>query len=161
MFKPVPNAFIGQALMPQLPFADAPQFAGYQAVSSITALVRDFARLGEIIDTASRAGAVVTTGYQFRLRDERALRNKLLQETGHEAREKADTLAGALDKRIRRSALGFRRLRNIPGPPAQQWLPPGKRCADTAVGSETAVDTRTTDLSGPRQCNLQIRRSYY
>jgi len=82
------------------PASEVAQLAGYHAVNSIQVLVREVGRLGELIDAATRAGAMVTGNFLFRLRDERTIRTSLLEEAVRDAREKADSLASALGKAL-------------------------------------------------------------
>jgi uncharacterized protein YggE len=90
--------FAGPGLAPTLPLTEGMQLVSYHATSSISVLIREVARLGEAIDAATRAGAVVTGGFQFQLRDEPAARDQLLEEAANQARDKADVLASALGK---------------------------------------------------------------
>jgi uncharacterized protein YggE len=89
-------------LGPYAPVAP-PEFAaigGYHVVSYLKLSVRDLSRLGDIVDSATRAGANLNAGFLFRLRDEPALRRALLEAAGRDARAKAETLAGALGRQL-------------------------------------------------------------
>src|SRR5262245_21373344 len=97
----LPPVFPGQGIIPQFMPAgpEGLQLTGYRALNSIQVMVRDASRLGECIEAATRAGAILSSsGFLFRLRDERALRNTLLEEAVRQARDSADALASSLGK---------------------------------------------------------------
>lgn len=103
---PVPPGFGTHALMPLgvqalTPFgagADGPQLVGYHVVSFLKLSLSDVAKLGDVVDAATRAGANIGNGFLFRLRDEPAIRRGLMEDAGRDAREKADALASVLGK---------------------------------------------------------------
>jgi uncharacterized protein YggE len=77
---------------------DMPQPVGYSATGSIKIAVQELARLGEIVDTVTAAGAVPNGSIRFLIRDEAALRRSLLEDAVNEAREKAKVLAAGFGK---------------------------------------------------------------
>jgi len=77
---------------------DIPQPFGYTAIGSIKIAVQESARLGEIVDTVTAAGAVPNGSIRFLIRDEAALRRTLLEDAVNEAREKAKILAAGFGK---------------------------------------------------------------
>ncbi len=79
---------------------ELPQIAGFHAVSFLKVSVHDASRLGDLIDTATRAGANIGAGFLFRMRDEPALRRSLLEQAGRDAREKAETLASVTGRTV-------------------------------------------------------------
>ena len=90
-FLPVPQ--------PNFP-PDVSPLVGYHVVSYLKLSVRELGRLGEIVDAATRAGANLSAGFLFRLRDEPGLRRALLEAAGREARSKAESLASALGRQL-------------------------------------------------------------
>ena len=77
---------------------DVPQPFGYSAIGSIKIAVQESARLGEIVDTVTAAGAVPNGSIRFFVRDEAALRRTLLEDAVNGAREKAKILAAGFGK---------------------------------------------------------------
>ncbi len=72
--------------------------AGYHVISFLKLSLTDVSRLGDVVDSATRAGANVSSGFLFRLRDETSIRRGLLEAAGADAREKGEALAAALRK---------------------------------------------------------------
>jgi len=93
-----PSAFgpfpAGAGLQPDV------QFGTYQARSLERVTVRDTARVGEILDTLAKAGAVLAGGIAYRAADETAARKAALEAAGRDARAKAEALASAAGKKV-------------------------------------------------------------
>lgn len=112
VYSPLMQGLPGSSGMPQIgqagfsPFATSPyvqpelQFGSYHARNTLRVNVREPGRAGEILDTATRAGATVSGGFQFQVSDEAATRRTLLEAAGRDARAKAETLAAAAGKQI-------------------------------------------------------------
>jgi uncharacterized protein YggE len=84
----------GQGLPPDI------QFGSYHARNVIRVNVREAARVGEVVDAATRAGATVAGAFQFKASDEAAARRATLEAAGKDARAKAETLAAAAGRQI-------------------------------------------------------------
>lgn len=76
------------------------QFGSYHARNTQRVIVRQAARVGEIVDAASRAGATVSGAFSFQVADEAAARRAVLEAAGRDARTKAETLAAAAGKQV-------------------------------------------------------------
>jgi uncharacterized protein YggE len=76
------------------------QFGSYQARSWVRVNVRDRARVGEVIDAVTKAGASLLGGFSFHAADEGAERKAALESAGRDARAKAEALASAAGKEI-------------------------------------------------------------
>jgi uncharacterized protein YggE len=76
------------------------QFGSYQVRSVIRVLVREVGRVGEVIQTAIRAGAIPVGPLSFRASDESDARRAVLEAAGRDAKVKAETLARSLGKNI-------------------------------------------------------------
>jgi uncharacterized protein YggE len=112
LLQPLNPQFLPTGAQPLLPAAglhpgnivsmatprDIPQPFGYTAIGSIKIAVQESARLGEILDTVTAAGAVPNGSIRFLVRDEGALRRTLLEDAENEAREKAKILAAGFGK---------------------------------------------------------------
>jgi len=75
------------------------QFGSCQAKCMVRVNVRDAARVGEVLDTAARAGASVSP-FSFKAPDEAHARRSALEAAGKDARAKAEVLAGAAGRKI-------------------------------------------------------------
>ncbi len=76
------------------------QFGAYHSRCLVRVNIRDTARAGEIVDAATRAGAIVTGAFLFKASDETSARRATLEAAGKDARMKAETLAAATGKQI-------------------------------------------------------------
>lgn len=72
-----------------------PVFAGYTALNHLTVLVRDLAKVGEILDIAVDAGANLIQGITFSVEDSSASYAQALEAATKDAEAKAKTLAEA------------------------------------------------------------------
>jgi uncharacterized protein YggE len=90
------------AAMPQIGaggFQD-PQFGSYQVRNVLRVSVRETARVGEVVDALTKAGAVLVGGFSFRVSDEAAARKAALEEAVRDAHTKAESLAAATGKKL-------------------------------------------------------------
>jgi len=76
------------------------QFGSYQVRCLIRVVVRELGRVGEVVQTAIRAGAVPVGPLSFRASDESVARRAVLEAAGADAKLKAETLARSLGKNI-------------------------------------------------------------
>jgi len=74
----------------------------YAAINIIRVKTDQIKRVGEIIDRANKAGANITGGLQFTIKDDPAMRLMALAQASREARAKADAIASALGMKIKR-----------------------------------------------------------
>jgi uncharacterized protein len=79
-----------------------PTLKGYTATHVVRVTIDDLARIGDVIDTATQAGANRVPSIQFALRDEESVRTQALREAAVRARAEADSLAAALGLKVNR-----------------------------------------------------------
>lgn len=79
-----------------------PTITGYTALNVVQVQLDELARIGDVLDAATRAGANRVQGIQWTLRDQDTVRAQALREAATRARAEAQVLAGALDLRILR-----------------------------------------------------------
>lgn len=84
------------------PGGGEPTITGYTAVNVLEVTLDDLARMGDVIDAATRAGANRVQGIQFTLRDQEAVRAEALRQAAQRAHAEAEVLASALNLRILR-----------------------------------------------------------
>lgn len=80
----------------------APTLRGYTATHVVRVTIDNLARIGDVIDTATQAGANRVPSIQFALRDEESVREQALREAAVRARAEADSLAAALGLKVNR-----------------------------------------------------------
>jgi uncharacterized protein len=92
----------GYSLQPMRVYREGqpPLISGYEVRNSVTVTMGELAKLGNVIDAASQAGANDVTGISFTLRQDRAARDQALKEAAQEAMSKAQVLAQALGGRV-------------------------------------------------------------
>jgi uncharacterized protein YggE len=92
----------GYSLQPMRVYREGqpPLINGYEARNTITVTMSELAKLGNVIDAASQAGANDVTGISFTLRQDRAARDQALKEATREALSKAQVIAQALGGRV-------------------------------------------------------------
>jgi hypothetical protein len=79
-----------------------PTIVGYTALNVVEVQLDDLARIGDVIDAATHAGANRVQGIQFTLRDQDAVRAEALRQAATRARAEAEVLAQALSLRVLR-----------------------------------------------------------
>ncbi|HEX4649142.1 MAG TPA: SIMPL domain-containing protein, partial [Steroidobacteraceae bacterium] len=79
-----------------------PTISGYTALNVVQIQLDELARIGDVLDAATRAGANRVQGIQWTLRDQDAVRAEALREAATRAHAEAEVLAGALNLRILR-----------------------------------------------------------
>jgi hypothetical protein len=79
-----------------------PTITGYTALNVVQVTLDELARIGDVIDAATRAGSNRVQGIQFTLRDQDTVRAQALREAATRAHAEAEVLAGALSLRILR-----------------------------------------------------------
>ena len=84
------------------PNGGEPTITGYTALNVVEVQLDELARIGDVLDAATRAGANRVQGIQWTLRDQDAVRAQALREAATRAHAEAEVLAGALNLRILR-----------------------------------------------------------
>jgi len=84
----------GLAVQPEV------QLGSYCVKNIIRVNVRDIGRAGEVADAATRVGATIIGGINFRIADETGARRAALEAAGKDARQKAEALAAAAGKQL-------------------------------------------------------------
>lgn len=82
------------------PDGGQPTITGYTATNVVRVSLDDLAKVGMVIDTATRAGANHVESVRFTVRDPEALRAQALRDAALKARAEAEALASALSLKI-------------------------------------------------------------
>ena len=92
----------GYSLQPMRVYREGqpPLINGYEARNTVTVTMGELSKLGNVIDTASQAGANDVGSVSFTLRQDRPARDQALQEATREAMSKAQVIARALNGRV-------------------------------------------------------------
>lgn len=97
-FGGAPQVAPGFAVAPV--FQQDVQFGAYQVKNLTRVVVREAARVGDVVDALTKAGASLAGGFSFRAADEAGARRAALEEAARDARSKAETLATAAGKQL-------------------------------------------------------------
>jgi uncharacterized protein len=76
------------------------QFGTYHARNTLRVNIREPARLGEIVDALTKAGAMIPGAFSFKPLEEAQARKAALEAAGRDARAKAEALAAAAGRQI-------------------------------------------------------------
>jgi uncharacterized protein YggE len=76
------------------------QSGAYYACNILRVMVRDPGRVGEIVDSAAWAGAIVASSFSFKASEEALARRAAIEAAGKDARAKAEALAAATGRRV-------------------------------------------------------------
>jgi uncharacterized protein len=79
-----------------------PTITGYTATNVVRVTIDDLGKIGDVIDTATRAGSNRVPSIQFALRDEESVRTQALRDAAVKAKAEADALAAALGLKVNR-----------------------------------------------------------
>ena len=92
----------GYSVQPQRVYREnqPPTITGYEARNSVTVTMTDLAKLANVIDASSQAGANDIAGVAFTLRRDQPARDQAMKEATREAMSKAQVIAEALGKRV-------------------------------------------------------------
>jgi uncharacterized protein YggE len=78
-----------------------PKIIGYRASIMLSVRIDDIDKTGTVIDAAMKTGVNQMHGVSFSLKDDSAARRDALRKAVHDARQKADAIADALNRPIR------------------------------------------------------------
>jgi uncharacterized protein len=130
-----------------------PTLSGYTALNVVEVTLDDLARIGDVVDAATRSGANRVRGIQFTLRDQDAVRAQALKEAATRARAEADVLAAALGLRILRVlSVEESSPRFVPIRMAMA----AARTAGAAVDVSTPVEPGTLDVSAQITLTVEV-----
>jgi hypothetical protein len=98
LFAPMAPALPVFPAMPSM--ASEAQLGSYQVRNVLRVTVRDTARVGDVVDALTKAGAMIVGGFSFRVTDEAGARNAALEDAARDARTKAESLASAAGRHV-------------------------------------------------------------
>jgi uncharacterized protein len=127
------------------PGGGEPTITGYTAVNVVEVTLDDLARMGNVIDAATRAGANRVQGIQFTLRDQDAVRAEALRQAAQRAHAEAEVLAAALNLKILRVLTVEESSPQVV--PVRMFKPAARAVAGGAVDAPTPVESGTLDVS--------------
>jgi uncharacterized protein YggE len=130
-----------------------PTITGYTALNVVQVQLDDLARIGDVIDAATRSGANRIQGISFTLRDQDRARAEALREAATRARAEAEVLAGALGLRVLRVLTVEESSPRIVPIRARMAL---ARAAVSAAEAPTPVEAGTLDVNADVSLTVEV-----
>jgi len=130
-----------------------PTITGYTALNVLEVQLDDLARIGDVLDAATRAGANRVQGIQWTLRDQDAVRAEALRQAATRARAEAEVLAGALNLKILRVLTVEESSPQIV--PVRSRMAAG-RAAVSSAEVATPVESGTLDVSANVTLTVEV-----
>jgi uncharacterized protein YggE len=130
-----------------------PTITGYTALNVVEVVLDELARIGDVIDAGTRAGANRVQGIQWTLRDQDTVRAQALREAATRAHAEAEVLAAALNLRI---------LRVLTVEESSPQIVPVRvhmaaaRSAVSAADVPTQVEAGTLDVSASVNLTVEV-----
>ncbi len=131
-----------------------PTITGYTALNVVEVQLDDLARIGDVIDAATRAGGNRVQGIQFTLRDQDTVRAQALREAATRARAEAQVLAEALNLRILRVLTVEESSPRIV--PIRAHMAMARASASAAAEVPTPVEAGTLDVSADVTLTVEV-----
>jgi uncharacterized protein len=131
-----------------------PTVVGYTVSNVVRVRLDDLRRIGRVIDAATQAGSNNVQNISFGLRDEAAPRSEALREAALNARQDAETLAGALGLRV----VGVLSVTEQSPAVMPIYLQGGMRvfAQANAARAPTPVETGTIDISATVTLTVEV-----
>lgn len=129
-----------------------PTITGYTALNVVQVQLDELARIGDVLDAATRAGANRVQGIQWTLRDQDAVRAEALREAATRARAEAEVLAGALNLKILRVLTVEESSPQVV--PVRMFK--ASRAAVSASEAPTPVEAGTLDVSANVSLTVEV-----
>jgi uncharacterized protein len=130
-----------------------PTITGYTALNVLEVQLDDLARIGDVLDAATRAGANRVQGIQWTLRDQDAVRAEALRQAATRAHAEAEVLAGALNLKILRVLTVEESSPQIV--PVRSRMAAG-RAAVSSAEVATPVESGTLDVSANVTLTVEV-----
>ncbi len=128
----------------------APKVDGYHANNTILVTLRDMAKVGKVIDTATGSGATNINGISFTIKDSEALQQQAIVLATKKARANAEAIAAALSVQV----LGVYEAESIEaGGPVR---PMAMRMAPVGV-APTPIEAGSLSISASVAVTLSVR----
>ena len=129
-----------------------PTITGYTALNVVQVQLDELARIGDVLDAATRAGANRVQGIQWTLRDQDAVRAEALREAATRAHAEAEVLAGALNLKILRVLTVEESSPQVV--PVRMFK--ASRAAVSASEAPTPVEAGTLDVSANVSLTVEV-----
>ena len=134
------------------PDGGQPTITGYTATNVVRVSLDDLAKVGMVIDTATRAGANHVESVRFTVRDPEALRALALRDAALKARAEAEALASALSLKIIR-ILSAEESRAISVPINEVTVPAFRR---EGASAPTPIQPGTIDVTADVTLTVEV-----
>ena len=131
----------------------SPEITGYQASNTVEVTLNDLTLVGKVIDGAGHAGSNNINSIAFTLKNDQAVRAKVIAEATKQARANAEAVAQALNVRV----IGVASAETIEGG-APRPMRPMFAMAREAMAAPTPVETGTLDVHATVSVTLEVEK---
>jgi uncharacterized protein len=128
-----------------------PTLIGYTATNIVQVTLDDLARIGSVIDAATRSGANHVQNIRFTVRDQDAVRAEALRQAAARARAEAEVLAAALGVKVERVLHAEENSPRV-GPLYQ----PMARAVAASASVPTPVEAGTLDINAEVTLTVEV-----
>jgi|SRR5579863_329137 len=127
-----------------------PTLIGYIATNIVQVTLDDLARIGGVIDAATRSGANHVQGIRFTVRDQDAVRAEALRQAASRARAETEVLAAALGVKVERVLHAEENSPRL----APLYQPMARAVASTAVA--TPIEAGSLDVNAEVTLTVEV-----
>jgi uncharacterized protein YggE len=131
----------------------SPEITGYQASNTVEVTLNDLSLIGKVIDGAGHAGSNNINSIAFTLKNDQAVRAKVIAEATKQARANAEAIAQALNVRVIGVASAETVESGNPRP-----MQPMFAMARQAMTAPTPVETGTLDVHATVSVTLEVEK---
>jgi hypothetical protein len=131
----------------------SPEITGYQASNTVEVTLNDLSLIGKVIDGAGHAGSNNINSIAFTLKNDQAVREKVIAEATRQARANAEAIAQALNVRVVGLASAETVEAGNPRP-----MQPMFAMARQAMPAPTPVETGTLEVHATVSVTLEVEK---
>jgi uncharacterized protein YggE len=132
----------------------SPEITGYQASNTVEVTLSDLSLIGKVIDGVGHAGANNINSIAFTLKNDQAVRAKVIAEATKQARANAEAIAQALNVRV----VGVASAETVDGGSPRPMQPMFSMMGRQAMAAPTPVETGTLDVHATVSVTLEVEK---
>jgi len=131
----------------------SPEITGYQASNTVEVILNDLSLVGKVIDGAGHAGSNNINSIAFTLKNDQAVRARVIAEATRQARANAEAIAQALNVKV----VGVASAETVEGGNPRP-MQPMFAMAGQAMPAPTPVETGTLEVHATVSVTLDVEK---
>lgn len=132
----------------------SPVITGYQASNTVDVTLSDLSLIGKVIDGVGHAGANNINSIAFTLKNDQAVRAKVIAAATKQAQANAEAIAQALNVRV----VGVASAETVDGGSPRPMTPTFSVMGRQAMAAPTPVETGTLDVHATVSVTLEVEK---